>query len=220
MPSTTTKRKFSDKDTSSLDDDGLEIIQVSPSPKKRVKKTNEVTVVQVKKQGRPLAEYKKPYTIHTMGHSDGSNVLTIIPGGYTYHLHTCQYIRLLHGHLSKELGTWIDKVLNFATDVHRDARDLFDPARSHYIKDYVLNKIVPLKRLLDTKDSDIVVHALNMTALKAFFECDDATSRFIYYLGGATEFQLKFNPEVQKDGNSYEIYTLFSHGKSWNFGEK
>ena len=220
MASTTTKRKFSDNDISSLDDNGVEIILVSPSPKKRVKKTYEIPVKKVKKQGRPLDEYKKQLTIYTMDPSDGSNVLTIIPGGYTYHFHTCQYIRLLHGHLSKELGTWIDKVINFTKDVHRDTRGLFVPARSHYIKDYVMNKIVPLKQILDSKDSDTVVHAYNMTALKAFFECDDAQARFIYYLGAATEFQLKFIPQLEDDENSYEIFTLFSHGKSWNFGEK
>ena len=215
---TSTKRKPKDEDDTSLEDDGLEIVQVTPSPKKRLKNKNEVIIVNVKTPGRPVSVYREPYTILTMGRSDGANVLSVVPGGFTDLYTSCQYIRILHEHLSKELKAWIENVMNFVRDIHRDAPGLFDKKRSAYIKSYVMNKIAPLKRVLDNKDPDLVVHALNMTALKACFQCDDAQARFIYYLGAATEFQLKFKPDLEEDENTYEIYTLFSHGKHWNFG--
>ena len=214
---TDTKRKEMDKDVSSLEDDGIEIVQVTPSPNKR-KKGKEVVLLNVKKPGRPVDVYKKRYVIHTMGCTDNSNVLSTVPGGYTGLYQDYQYINLLHKKLSFELNAWIENVLNFVRDLNRDAPDLYDIEKSRYIKSYVTEKIIPLKRVMHEKESGTVIHALNMTALKAMFQCDVHVARFVYYLGAATDFQLTFSPDEEGDGNSYEIFTLFSHGKSWNFG--
>ena len=216
----TKKRKGKDEVLTILEDDGLEILQVTPSPKKRSKGKDDVTVLTVKKAGRPAEVYEKPYTILTMGREDCANVLAVIPGGYTDHYRCFRYIRILHGHLSKELHAWIDNVVSFINDMRRDAPKLYDLSRSSYIKGYVLRKIVPLLKLVeDTDRCEIVLHALNVTAIKAFFQCGDKEAKLIHYLGAAHEFQLKFKPVLEEeDGNSYEIYTLFSHGRSWNFG--
>ena len=214
------KRNFKDEDVTSMDDDGLEIVQVTPSPKKRTKGKNEVILVNVKKAGRPVNVYKEPRTILTMGREDGANVLAVIPGGYTDHYRCFRYIRLLHGHLSRELKAWIENVLNFVRDIERDALNLFNVSRARYIRNYVMKKVGPLKKYLDTNDGEIVVHALNLTAIKANFQCDDKQAKLLFYLCAGHEFQLKFKPDMEGDENTYEIYTLFSHGRHWNFGEE
>ena len=127
----------------------------------------------VKNAERPISVYRGPSTIHTTGRSDGANVLSVIPGGYTDHYHDWQYNKILHKQLSDKLGSWIDNVMQFVKEIYRDATGLFDNARSCYITNYVMKKVVPLKKLLDNKDSEIVLHVLNMTVLKAFFQCDD-----------------------------------------------
>ena len=215
---TSFKRKVKDQKMSSLEDYGLELVQGTPSPKKQNKKSK-VQSLDMKNTERQISVYRVPYTIHTMGRSDGANVLSVIPGGYTYHYHDWRYIKILHKHLSDELGSWIDNVMQFVQDIYRDVPGLFDNDRSHYITSYVMQKVVPLKKLVDKKDSEIVLHALNLTALQAFFQCDNTEAKLIYYLCSAREFQLKFIPEMDKDVNTYEIYTVFSHGQSWNFVE-
>ena len=213
------KRK--EEQMSSLENDGLEIMQVTPSPKKRSKKTNEVVIADVRgalRVTRELSLYKQPYSIVTMGRSDGANVLSIVPGGYIGHYFDSDYIRLLHRHLDIELRAWCERVLAFVQDIETDANDLFDKIRAKQIKDVVMKKILPLRKILQDKYINIVVHALSITGLKAYFQCNDKTAKFVYYLCAAQEFELKFNPDLED--RSYEIYTLFSHGKMWNFGDE
>ena len=142
----------------SLEGDGLEVTQVTPSPKKHLKRKDEVVIVDVRRTlrvKRELSLYKQPYTIINMGRSDGANVLTSIPGGHVGHYQDSEYTRLLHGHLDNELCVWIERVLAFVEDVEQDTPNLFDKIRSKQIKDFVTKKILPLRKTLQDKYSNI-----------------------------------------------------------------
>ena len=200
---------------------GLEVLQVTPPPKKRSKKKTDVVITDVRnplRVTRELALYKESYTIVTVGRPDGANVLSTVPGGYIGLYGDCEYTRLLHKHLDFEIRTWCERVLAFVQDIEKDAPNLFNKIRSKKIKEFVLKKIFPLRKVLQDKHFNIVVHALNMTAIKAFFQCEDKTAKFVFYMCAAFEFELKFSPELED--KSYEIFTLFSHGKCWYFGEE
>ena len=212
----------------------IEIVKVTPPPKKRVK-TNQGGA----KESKLLMEGKKGvkkeetddesdeveyFIIKTLRCNDGSNVLTRIPGGYTEHWKCPVYIEMMHRSLYYEIKVWCNAIRDFVDNIderlHGTPYDCgYNPKQGNHIKDFVkeMERIVRNKVL---KKRSIVLHSLHYEGIMhAFPGCTKAMAKLVHSFCRSRTFHVRFFVVLAVKEMTYDLGTLFSAGYDWHFGQ-
>lgn len=234
---TTTSTQYVGKDTD-VPLDEIQVVKVTPPKKKKVKvskdgvpmtevlmsntkTTGENQEDEVTEESRNTVDY---HVIKSLLCKDGSNLLTVIPGGYTEHWKCPRYINMLHRSLYYELKTWSDAIKDFVDNSDDKLRRIglephFDVRQGNHVKKFVrdMERLV-LRKVL--KRRSVVLHSLNYEGLMHSFPgITKDMAKLVYNFCRSKSFHVRLMMMWGGGNLVYDIGTLFSAGWEWQFGQ-
>ena len=187
------------------------VVEVTPNPKVKGNRKG----VKAAHPGNRLL-YRTAYIVMHMACDDGSNNLSVIPGGFIDHWKMESYIKWMHDKLVNEMTAWMTSVTKFVSECQGSTGGMFKEEQHDYIKRAikVISSFVKKMPTITT-----VIHSMNENAIAKALGIKNNTTviQLISFFCRSSFFKVKFVPGA-RDG-TYDLRTIFGCNEDWGFGK-